>query len=82
MARIVDILKSIFATTSNAEERVTAYLLREHERGRSIDDILDDPFVVNRVSKEQVGRILERPEVIHALGNDIVEAGRKIVSGA
>jgi hypothetical protein len=77
VGKVSDLLKAplsfLFSTTS-AEERVAAYITREHDRGRSLDDILDDPFVVNRVSKEQVGRILERPEVIHAIGQDIAEA--------
>ena len=47
--------------------------MREHHRGRSLDDILDDPYVTNRCTPEQIRGVLERPELVHALGNDIVD---------
>ena len=56
------------STRSSQEERLAAYVIREHERGRALDEILDDPYVTNRAQPEQVARLLDRPEVIHALG--------------
>jgi hypothetical protein len=67
----------LFATTKK-EERIVQYVIREHDHGRSLHEILDDPFVRNRCTNEEVGRLLERPELIHALGKDIVEAARAI----
>jgi hypothetical protein len=55
-----------------SEKQVAAYVVREHKRGRSLDDILDDPYVRNRCSDQEIARVLEEPEVIHALGDDIV----------
>jgi len=55
-----------------SEKQVAAYVVREHKRGRSLDDILDDPYVRNRCSDQEIARVLEQPEVIHALGDDIV----------
>ncbi len=60
----------LFASKSN-EERVAVYIAREHKRGRSLSDILDDPYIENRCSEQELARILERPDVIHALGDDI-----------
>jgi len=57
----------LFSRTS-AEENVVAYLLREHGAGRRVDEILEDPYVKNRLSLEQQKRMLSRPDVIHALG--------------
>jgi hypothetical protein len=68
---------SFLFTTSGAEDRVAAYVIREHDRGRTLDDILDDPYVVNRLSEQDVARVLERPEVVKAIGDDIAEAARK-----
>jgi len=76
---IVDAVKGAFSflsTRSQNEERVTQYLLREHHRGRAVAEILEDPYVKNRLNEEQVRRILDRPEVIHALGNDLVAEAR------
>ena len=55
-----------------SEKQVAAYIVREHKRGRSLDDILDDPYVHNRCSDKDIARVLESPEVIRALGDDIV----------
>lgn len=78
-SRISDLLRSplsfLFAKTS-AEERVAAYVIREHDRGRSLAEILEDPYVVNRCTPAQRARLLDRPDLIHALGDDVVEAAR------
>ena len=67
---------SFLFTRSSSEERVAAYLIREHDRGRSVDEILEDPYVRNRCTPQQRARILERPEVIHALGDAIAAEAR------
>jgi hypothetical protein len=57
---------------SRTENVVAEYIVREHHRGRSVTEILEDPYVTNRLSAEQVRRVLDRPEVLHAIGNDSV----------
>jgi hypothetical protein len=77
VARIVDILRTPFAflfARSQKEELIAEYVVREHHRGRSLNDILDDPYITNRATPDQVKRVLERPEVIHAIGDDIAAA--------
>ena len=69
----------LFAKTS-AEEHVVAYLLREHGLGRRVEEILLDPYVQNRLMPEQQRRMLMRPDVIHALGEQDVEAARGAIS--
>jgi hypothetical protein len=63
-------------TRSTAEDRVIAYVLREHERGRSLQDILDDPYIRNRCTDHERDRLLERPEIIRAVGDDVAAATR------
>jgi hypothetical protein len=52
------------------EEGLAAYIVREHRQGRPLDEILDDPYLKNRTTDEQRLRLLERPEVIRAVGED------------
>lgn len=52
------------------EEALAAYIIREHRGGRSLEDILDDPYLKNRSSEEQRLRLLERADVIRAVGED------------
>jgi hypothetical protein len=67
---------SFLGTRSQSEERMAQYVIREHRRGRPLDQILSDPFVQNRCTEEQVQRLLERPEVVHAVGEDTIAAAR------
>jgi hypothetical protein len=69
----------LFARSSN-EERIAAYVIREHERGRSLTEVLDDPYVRNRTTPSERARLLDRPEVIRALGRDVTEAAKEEVS--
>jgi hypothetical protein len=62
---------SFLGSRSQAEERIAEYLIREHSRGRPVSEILADHYVTNRCTPEQVRRLLDRPEVLHALGEDI-----------
>ncbi len=62
----------LFATTRK-EERIAEYIIREHGGGRSLDGILEDPYIRNRCTKEEIGRVLERPELIEALGEDFAQ---------
>ena len=75
MSRLSDLFRNPFSflsTRSSQEERLATYVIREHERGRALEEILDDPYVTNRAQPEQVKRLLDRPEVIHALGESTV----------
>ena len=74
-----DFLRNPFSflfTRSSGEDRIAAYVIREHERGRSLTEILDDPYVKNRTTPQERERLLDRPEVIRALGDDVVEQTR------
>jgi hypothetical protein len=79
MARVRDVLRSPFSflfARPQTEELVAEYVVREHHSGRSLEAILEDAYVKNRCTPEQVSRVLERPEVVHALGDDIAAARR------
>jgi hypothetical protein len=64
------------------EESLAAYVVREHRLGRSVEDILDDPYLKNRCTDEQRLRLLERPEVIRAIGEDTAATARDRVTGS
>ena len=80
MQRLASLLRSPFSflfARSSTEDRVAAYVVREHARGRGLSEILSDRFVQNRLSVEQQRRLLDRPEIVHALGDDAVEQTRR-----
>ena len=63
------------------EDALAAYIVREHGLGRPLDDILDDPYLKNRATEEQRFRLLERPEVIRAVGEHTAELARERARG-
>ena len=69
-------LFSFLFQSSTKEERVAQYVIREHGRGRSLREILEDHYVVNRLTPGQRARLLDRPEIVHAFGEDIVADAR------
>jgi hypothetical protein len=75
----VEVFKNLFSflfQRSSAEEHVAMYVVREHERGRALDEILQDRYVQNRLSPEQQKRLLDRPEIVGAVPRDAVETAR------
>jgi hypothetical protein len=74
-----DALSGVFSflqSRSQIEERLAQYVIREHRRGRPLDEILADSYVTNRCTPAQIERLLDRPELIHALGNDTLSDAR------
>jgi hypothetical protein len=74
-----DTIASVFSflhSRSQVEERLAQYVIREHKRGRPLDEILKDSYVTNRCTPEQIERLLDRPELIHALGDDMISRTR------
>ena len=67
---------SFLFARSGTEDRLAGYVVREHRRGRPLREILDDPYVRNRTTESQRSRLLERPDVIHAVGEDMAASVR------
>jgi hypothetical protein len=59
---------------SSREDQLAGYVIREHKQGRDLDDILDDPYIRNRASDLERRRLLERPDIIRAVGEDTAAA--------
>ncbi len=76
---IKDFLRNPFSfltARSQKEERMAEYVIREHHRGRSLNDILDDAHVRNNCTPQEIDRLLDRPEVVHAFGDDVASDRR------
>jgi len=80
VARLASFLRNPFSflfARSGKEERLAAYVIREHERGRPLAEILQDPYIRNRATPQEVARLLDQPGVIRALGEGAVAAERE-----
>ncbi len=79
MARLSQLFRNPFAflfERSSQEDRLAAYVIREHNRGRPLEEILQDRYIVNRTSPSQLRRLLDNPDLVRSLGNDTIEAVR------
>lgn len=59
------------------EERVVEYVIREVHNGRKLTDALKDPYVKNRLNEDKLARVLENPEVVSALEEQIARSFKK-----
>ena len=66
---------STMFSRSSRGDQLAAYVIREHGEGRTIEDILDDPYIRNRATETERRQLLERPEVIRAIGEHTAQAG-------
>jgi hypothetical protein len=73
---------SFLFARSSKEEQVVAYITREHRRGRRLTEILEDRYVQNRLTPQQQLRLLERPEVVKALGEQDIDAARETLASS
>ena len=69
-------LFSFLFQRSSAEDRVATYVIREHQRGRALTEVLADSYVQNRLTPEQQKRLLDQPEIVRAVGEGEREAAR------
>ena len=75
-------LFSFLFQRSSAEEHVARYVIREHDRGRGLDEILQDRYVQNRLSPEQQKRLLDRPEIMEAISSDMLETAKSSIAAS
>ena len=76
------VFKNLFSflfQRSGAEEHVARYVIREHDRGRSLNEILEDKYVQNRLTPEQQRRLLDRPEILESFSRDAVESAKATI---
>ena len=77
MGSITDKLKSPLAFLfpgSHKEELVAEHIIREHHKGRSLNEILDDAYVKNTIPEDKINKVLSRQDVIQAVGEDTIAA--------
>ncbi len=64
------------------DDRVAAYVIREHGHGRPLADVMEDPYIRNRCSTEERNRLLDRPEIIRAISEASLADAREALASA
>lgn len=74
-------IASLFASTRR-DDFLERYVVREHQHGRPLAEILDDPYLRNWSTPEQRARLLERPALVAAIGEHaLAELRTAVVRG-
>ncbi len=58
------------------EERVVNYIVRELRLHRPISEILNDPYVKNRIREDRLGELLQSKELLAAVERELSESMR------
>jgi len=79
VASINDRIQKFFGdmATDPVEERVVEYVVREVHNGRRLMEVIEDPYVRNRLSEEKRNEVLENTEIVDALEAEIRESMTK-----
>lgn len=82
MADIVKGIKEYLdgLATDPMEVRVVEYIIREVAAGRRLVEIMDDPYVKNRLEEDKRAAVFENPEIVDAVEAEIREtfSGREL----
>ena len=70
--------KSLFGTTRR-EQYVERYVIREYQKGRAFAEILEDPYVLAWSTPDEQARLLERPDVVAAIGEHAIADLRAVI---
>jgi hypothetical protein len=73
VSNINDRIKQFFSdvTSDVVEERVVEYVIREVHNGRRLMEVVDDPYVRNRLNEGKRAEIFENPGIVEALEQEI-----------
>jgi hypothetical protein len=67
---IKDEVRRLINTESAQHKRLIEYVVRQLGSGRSLQQVLDDPYVTNRSTTVDRRALLEEPQVVEAAGGE------------
>jgi len=69
-------IRRLINTESAQHKRLIEYVVRQLNGGRKLQDVMDDPYVINRSKTIDRRALLEEPEVVDAAGEGSLTAMR------
>jgi hypothetical protein len=73
---------SIPPSPQHREEEAVRHVIREVHAGRHLGEVLQDSYVTDRANPGDHDAILDHPEVVEAVGHDIVADLRRMLDEA
>jgi hypothetical protein len=75
-------VRRLVNTESAKHKRLIEYVVRQLHSGRGLEQVLEDPYVVNRINLVERRALLEEPEVIEAAGDEVLAQMRSRLEAA
>ena len=75
-------VRKLVNTESAVHKRLIQYVVRQLRTGRSLQEVLEDPYVVNRTRALDRRALLEEPEVVEAASEDVLQRMRSMLEAA
>ena len=75
-------IRRLINTESAQHKRLIEYVVRQLNTGRSLREVLDDPYVVNRSTTIDRRALLEEPQVVDAAGETSLATMRRELEAA
>jgi hypothetical protein len=69
---IQDEVRKLVGSGSAKHKRLIEYVVRQLRSGRDLAEVLEDPYVTNRISAIERRALLDEPEVIEAASEDVL----------
>lgn len=67
-----DEVRKLVNSESAIHKRLIDYVVRQLGTGRDLRDVLEDPYVTNRISTVDRLALLEEPAVVEAAGGEVL----------
>lgn len=74
---IQDEVRKLVNSESARHKRLVEYVVRQVGQGRALAEVFEDPYVTNRISDIERRALLDEPEVVEAVGDDVVNEMRR-----
>lgn len=76
IARLVKAIQHLFEDMGIAVvgERITRFIVQEIHSGKTLEEALSEPYVMNNTTPEWRREILERPEIVRAVEEELEKA--------
>lgn len=66
-------IAKLLADRSAKHKRLVEYVVRQVGGGRHLSEVLEDPYVTNRSTPLERRALLEEPEVVDAIGAEVLD---------
>ncbi len=64
-------------TESARHKRLIEYVTRQLAQGRNLGDVLEDPYVTNRLNPVERRALLEEPQIVEAAQDEVLQDLRR-----